>query len=64
MSSSATPHGHGQDLPPPGGFTPLHYKRNIPSKGPSGAVLLAGVTTMIGVGLYLHRRSVHLRLYL
>ena len=51
-----------QDLPPKGGFSPLDYKRNIPAKGPSGAVLLSGVTGMIFFGLYLHRKSVHLRL--
>lgn len=50
-----------QDLPPPGGFSPLNYKRNLPSKGPSGAVLLAGVTGMIFFSLFLHRKSVHLR---
>jgi hypothetical protein len=50
-----------QDLPPKGGFDgSFVYKRNLPSKGPNGAVLLTAVTVMIGCGLFLHRRSVHL----
>lgn len=51
-----------QDLPPKEGFSPLNYKRNLPSKGPSGTVLLASVTGMICFGLYLHRKSVHIRM--
>lgn len=51
-----------QDLPPKEGFSPLNHKRNLPAKGPSGAVLLAGVTGMICFGLYLHRKSVHIRM--
>ncbi|KXS22196.1 hypothetical protein M427DRAFT_50544 [Gonapodya prolifera JEL478] len=32
-----------QDLPPPGGFAPVRFARNLPKKGPSGAFLfLAG----------------------
>lgn len=37
-----------QDLPPAGGFpTPVRYARNLPRRGPSGAVIFAvGIATM------------------
>jgi len=41
-----------QDLPPPGGFEAVRYKRNLPLKGPSGLVILAGVTLICGYGFY------------
>ena len=31
-----------QDRPPPGGFPEVQYKRNIPTRGPSGAALFLG----------------------
>ncbi|XP_078279674.1 NADH dehydrogenase [ubiquinone] 1 alpha subcomplex subunit 13 [Rhinoraja longicauda] len=33
-----------QDLPPPGGYGPVDYKRNIPRRGPSGY-------SMFGIGI-------------
>ena len=57
-------HKMPQDLPPSGGFSPLNYKRNLPSKGPSGAVLLTSVAVVIGFGLYMHRKSVYTRMYI
>ncbi|KAG8882632.1 hypothetical protein FRB97_007978 [Tulasnella sp. 331] len=41
-----------QDLPPSGGFEAIRYKRNLPIKGPSGIVLLAGATLFCGYGFY------------
>ncbi|KAI9140877.1 GRIM-19, partial [Paraphysoderma sedebokerense] len=41
-----------QDLPPPGGFGSVRYKRNLPSRGPSGAVLFAGVIGIMTYGWY------------
>lgn len=39
-------------MPPPGGFEPLRYKRNLPLKGPSGLVLLTSVMAICSFGLY------------
>jgi NADH dehydrogenase (ubiquinone) 1 alpha subcomplex subunit 13 len=41
-----------QDLPRPGGFPTVQYKRNLPRRGPSGLVLLTGVTAISAVGTY------------
>ena len=41
-----------RDMPPPGGFQQIRYKRNLPFRGPSGAVILAGVTAVCGYGFY------------
>ncbi|CAL1701280.1 unnamed protein product [Somion occarium] len=41
-----------QDMPPPGGFEPVKYKRNIPLRGPSGVVILGGVTAVCAYGFY------------
>ncbi len=47
-----------QDLPPQGGFpSQFNYKRNLPSRGPSGALLLAGVTGIILFGVVMNRKS-------
>lgn len=46
-----------QDLPPKEGFTPLNYKRNLPAKGPSGAVILTAVTGVIFGGILIHRKA-------
>ena len=47
-----------QDLPPQGGFpSQFTYKRNLPARGPSGAVLLAGVSGVILFGIVMNRKS-------
>jgi hypothetical protein len=47
-----------QDLPPRGGFpSQFNYKRNLPARGPSGAILLAGVTGIILFGVVMNRKS-------
>lgn len=64
-----------QDMPPPGGFQQIRYKRNLPFRGPSGLVVLAGVTAFCGYGFYrvglgnlekreLQREKVWSRIYL
>ena len=39
-------------MPPPGGFEPVKYKRNLPIRGPSGLVILGGVTAVCAYGFY------------
>ena len=39
-------------MPPPGGFEPVKYKRNLPLRGPSGLVILGGVTAVCAYGFY------------
>jgi NADH dehydrogenase (ubiquinone) 1 alpha subcomplex subunit 13 len=39
-------------MPPPGGYEALKYKRNLPLRGPSGAVLFASVFAICGLGFY------------
>ena len=39
-------------MPPPGGYETIRYKRNLPLRGPSGAVLLAGITAICAYGFY------------
>ena len=41
-----------RDMPPPGGFESIKYKRNLPFRGPSGIVVLAGVFAVCGFGFY------------
>ena len=41
-----------RDMPPPGGFENVKYKRNLPFRGPSGAVVLAGVFGVCAFGFY------------
>ena len=41
-----------RDMPPPGGFEPVKYKRNLPLRGPSGLVILGGVTAVCAYGFY------------
>ncbi|RKP22742.1 GRIM-19 [Syncephalis pseudoplumigaleata] len=41
-----------QELPRPGGFPAIRYQRNLPKRGPSGLVLMAGLTTVCGLGMY------------
>lgn len=39
-------------MPPPGGFDAIKYKRNLPLRGPSGLVILGGVTAVCAYGFY------------
>lgn len=54
-----------RDMPPPGGYETLKYKRNLPLKGPSGAVLFGGVFAICIAGFYrlgqgnVEKRCVH-----
>ncbi|KAF8663507.1 hypothetical protein AX16_001073 [Volvariella volvacea WC 439] len=41
-----------QDMPPPGGFEAVKYKRNLPFRGPSSLVILGGVTAICTYGFY------------
>ncbi|BGO97191.1 hypothetical protein JCM10296v2_001227 [Rhodotorula toruloides] len=41
-----------QDLPPAGGFAPIKYKRNLPIKGPGGAVVFGAVALICGFGFW------------
>ena len=39
-------------MPPPGGFEPVKYKRNLPTRGPSAALFLTAVLGMCTWGFY------------
>ena len=39
-------------MPPPGGFDAVKYKRNLPFRGPSSAVIVAGVLGICAFGFY------------
>ena len=41
-----------RDMPPAGGFEAIKYKRNLPLRGPSGLVILGGVTAVCAYGFY------------
>ncbi|KAF8935152.1 hypothetical protein BGZ47_010050 [Haplosporangium gracile] len=41
-----------QELPRPGGFPEIRYKRYVPKIGPSGLALFSGITLMCTLGLY------------
>jgi len=41
-----------RDMPPVGGFDNVKYKRNLPFRGPSGLVILGGVTAICAYGFY------------
>jgi len=41
-----------RDMPPVGGFENVKYKRNLPFRGPSGLVILGGVTALCAYGFY------------
>ena len=45
-------HPYGQDLPPPGGFEQVRYKRNLPVRGPGGAVVFGGIFAICAWGFY------------
>lgn len=41
-----------QDLPPAEGYREIKYRRYLPQRGPSGLVILAGVTAISAFGFY------------
>lgn len=41
-----------QDLPPIGGYEPVQWKRNLPSRGFRGSVYFWGITGIIAFGFY------------
>ncbi|KAF9949250.1 hypothetical protein BGZ65_007465 [Modicella reniformis] len=50
-----------QELPRPGGFPEIRYKRYLPKLGPSGLVLFSGITLMCTFGLYRTGQGIHER---
>lgn len=45
-------HTDCRDMPPPGGFEAVKYKRNLPFRGPSGLVILGAITALCSYGFY------------
>ncbi|KAF8640066.1 hypothetical protein AX17_001307 [Amanita inopinata Kibby_2008] len=45
-------HSIPRDMPPPGGFEAIKYKRNLPVKGPGAYAILGGVTAICAYGFY------------
>ncbi|KAF9006610.1 GRIM-19 protein-domain-containing protein [Cyathus striatus] len=45
-------HARNRDLPPPGGFEAVKYKRNLPLRGPGSYAILGGVTAICAYGFY------------
>ncbi|CAN3373427.1 hypothetical protein DIURU_000357 [Diutina rugosa] len=41
-----------QDLPPIGGYDPVQWKRNLPSRGFRATIYFWGITGLIGFGFY------------
>ena len=39
-------------MPPAGGYETVRYKRNLPFRGPGGAVILLGVTAVSAFGFW------------
>jgi NADH dehydrogenase (ubiquinone) 1 alpha subcomplex subunit 13 len=54
-----------QDLPPKGGFSEIKYRRYLPKRGPSGLVIVAGVTAVSAFGFYkVYQGNIERRYYL
>ncbi|KAL1412556.1 hypothetical protein Q8F55_000302 [Vanrija albida] len=45
-------HGFRQDMPPPGGYETLKYKRNLPVRGPGGLALFGGCALICALGFW------------
>ncbi|KAK8849752.1 hypothetical protein IAR55_005087 [Kwoniella newhampshirensis] len=45
-------HGFKQDMPPSGGYETIRYKRNLPLRGPSGAMIFGGVAAICAFGFW------------
>jgi len=41
-----------RDMPPPGGFEAVQYRRNLPLRGPGSYTILGGVIAVCAYGLY------------
>lgn len=41
-----------QDLPPVGGYEPIQWKRNLPSRGFRGSVYFWGIAGLMTFGFY------------
>lgn len=39
-------------MPPAGGFEPVKYKRNLPTRGPGGAVVFGAVAAICAFGFW------------
>jgi NADH dehydrogenase (ubiquinone) 1 alpha subcomplex subunit 13 len=52
MSKAQSTPPYGQDLPPPGGFEHVRYRRNLPVRGPGGAVVFGGIFTICAFGFW------------
>lgn len=39
-------------MPPQGGYETIRYKRNLPFRGPGGAVVIGAVTAICAYGFY------------
>lgn len=50
-----------QDLPPAAGYSPIQWKRNIPSRGFSPKVFLVIIGSMMGFGWYRAIQGIHER---
>ncbi|KAG7193847.1 uncharacterized protein KQ657_005045 [Scheffersomyces spartinae] len=47
-----------QDLPPIGGYEPIQWKRNLPSRGFRPLIYFWGITGLIGFGYYRYYQGV------
>lgn len=52
MSKAQSTPPYGQDLPPPEGFEQIRYRRNLPVRGPGGAVVFGGVFAICAFGFW------------
>ncbi|KAE8225189.1 hypothetical protein CF319_g2033 [Tilletia indica] len=48
---------YSQDLPPQGGYQPVRYKRNLPTRGPGGIAIFGSIIAICGYGFYQVGRS-------
>ncbi|RCK55601.1 ABC transporter CDR4 [Candida viswanathii] len=48
-----------QDLPPIGGYEPIQWKRNLPSRGFRGSVYFWGIAGLMGFGFYRYYQGVY-----
>uniref|UniRef100_A0A6F9DLC9 NADH dehydrogenase [ubiquinone] 1 alpha subcomplex subunit 13 n=1 Tax=Phallusia mammillata TaxID=59560 RepID=A0A6F9DLC9_9ASCI len=57
MSTGWSDIKYRQDMPPPGGYGSIPYKRNLPVRGPSGYMMFGLVTAITLSGFRLHLRQ-------
>ena len=46
-----------QDMPPRGGYEPFRFSRHLPTRGPSGTVIMLGGVAVMGFGFYLIKKT-------